>query len=132
VCSTAFDLIGGYRMNPAVALEAEAQFLTDFDLDGIGGDVDGIALTGSAKVFPLRGRQEIEPFLLAGLGYLDLDGPSVIDADESDWMFHIGGGVDFPIGPRSVFEIKASYRLPQDDVDDFEYWTLGANVQHRF
>jgi hypothetical protein len=128
----ALDLMGGYRMSSLVALEGELELLTDFDLDGIGDDVDGFALTGSAKIFPLQGRERVEPFVLGGLGYLDLDGPSVIDADESDWMLLIGGGVDFPIGERSIFEVKAAYHLPQGDVDDFEYWTLGANVQYRF
>ena len=41
--------------------------------------MEGIALTDSAKFFPMQRTEVIEPFLLAGLGYLDLDGPGVLN-----------------------------------------------------
>jgi hypothetical protein len=128
----AFDLLGGYRVTPQFAVEAQAQFLGDFDLDGIGGgDIDGIAFLAAAKLYPIPDAA-IQPFASAGLGFLDLDGPNRIDANESDWMFALGAGVDFPIADRTILEVKGDYRFPQDDLDDFEYWTLGANLQYRF
>lgn len=128
----ALDLIAGYRMNPLFAVEGEAQLLDDYDLDGVGGDVDGVALTGNAKFFPAAATSAIQPFLLAGMGLLSLDGPHRIDANETNWMYQIGAGVDFPIADRTLLEVKGTYRFPQGALDDFQYWTLGANVQYRF
>jgi hypothetical protein len=130
--SEALNLLAGYRVGPNVAFEVEAEFLSEFDLDGIGGNVDGVAATGSAKLFLGTDPDSIEPFLMLGLGFLDLDGPHAIDANESDWMFHLGAGVDFPIARQTLLELRASYRFPQGDLEDFEYWTLGANLQYRF
>jgi len=128
------DLIAGYRVSPFVAIEGEAQFLylTGFDLDGIGGDIDGVSLTGSAKVFPVPQSEGLEPFLLAGIGLLDLEGPHRIHANETNWMYQLGGGLNFPIGQETLFEVNAAYHFPQGHLDDFEYWTVGANVQYRF
>ena len=128
----ALNLLAGYRVDRNVALELEAEFLSEFDLDGAGGNVDGVAVTGSAKLFLGADPNSIEPFLMLGLGFLDLDGPHSIDANESDWLFHLGAGVDFPIARQTVLELRASYRFPQGDLSDFEYWTLGANLQYRF
>jgi hypothetical protein len=131
--SFALDLIGGYRVDSLVAYELEAEFLADFDVDGVGGgDIDGLALTGNIKLFPLQASDGGQPFLLLGLGLLELDGPDAIDADDTEPLLQIGGGLDFPISERAMFGVKATYRLPLDDLDDFEYWTLGANVQYRF
>jgi hypothetical protein len=117
-----------------LAIEGELQYLDEFDLDGVSGEIDGWTLSGSAKFFPLEPTQPIQPFLAGGLGIaeFDLDGPGGIDADDTDWMFLVGVGVDFPIADRTLLEVRASYRSPQDDLDDLEYWTLGANVQYRF
>ena len=130
--AAALDLLAGYRVTPQVAVEGQAQFLSDFDLDGIGGgDIDGVALTGSAKLFPVPA-SPIQPYALLGAGILDLDGPSRIDANETSWMFQLGAGVDFPIADRTLLEVRGDYRFPQGSLDDFQYWTLGANVQYRF
>jgi hypothetical protein len=128
----ALDLIAGYKMSSLFAIEGEAQLLDDFDLDGVGGDVDGVALTGNAKLFPLQATAAIQPFALVGLGLLALDGPHRIDANETNWMYQLGAGVDFPVAERALVEVKATYRFPQGALDDFEYWTLGANFQYRF
>ena len=128
----ALDLLAGYRMSSFLALEGEAQLLSDFDLDRTGGDVDGAALTGNAKLFPLPPTTVLQPFVLVGMGLLALDGPHRIDANKTNWMYQIGGGADFPVAERTLLEVKATYRFPQGSLDDFEYWTLGANVQYRF
>lgn len=132
--SVAIDLLGGYRVSSFVAIEGELQYLDEFDLDGFPGDIDGWTLTGSAKLFPLPATEVIQPFLAGGLGIaeFDLDGPGGIDADDTDWMFLLGAGIDVPVADRVLLEVRASYRFPQDDLDDLEYWTLGANVQYRF
>jgi hypothetical protein len=132
--SLALDLLGGYRVSSRVALEGELQYLDEFDLDGFPGEIDGWTLSGSVKLFPLEPTQPIQPFLAAGLGFaeFDLDGPGGLDGDESDWLFLVGAGIDFPIADRTLLEIRASYRSPDDDLDDLEYWTLGANLQYRF
>lgn len=130
--AAALDLFAGYRVRPELAVEAQAQFLSDFDLDGSGGgDIDGFALTGSAKVFPVTSGP-IQPFGLLGVGILDLDGPRRIDANETNWLFQLGAGIDFPVADRTILEVRGDYRFPQGALDDFEYWTLGANVQYRF
>jgi hypothetical protein len=132
--TAALDLIAGYRAHPVVALEGEIQLLyvPGFELDGIGGDVDGAALTGSAKLFPVPQTADLQPFFLLGGGLLDLDGPHRIDANKVNWMYQVGAGVDFPVADRTLFEVKATYRVPQGSLEDFEYWTVGANVQYRF
>jgi hypothetical protein len=132
----AIDLLAGYRLNPWVALEAEAQFLAEFDTDGTGGgDIDGMAFTGSAKLFPLQDaqlRQSFEPFLLLGAGLLDLDGPHRIDANDTNWMYLVGAGLDLPLDERLTAELKGTYRYPQGALSGFDYWTLGVNLQYKF
>jgi hypothetical protein len=130
----ALDLIAGYRMNEIVALEGEIQllYLPGFDLDGVGGDIDGVAFSGNAKLFPMQSAGEVDPFVLIGGGLLDFDGPHRIDANETNWMYQIGGGVDVEVADRTLVELKATYRFPQGALSSYDYWTLGANLQYRF
>jgi len=127
------DVLAGYRVSPLLAVEADAEFLWDFDLDQVaGGDIDGVALTGNAKLFPPMSTGVVQPFALVGAGLLDLDGPGRIDANNTNWMFNLGGGVDFPLTEAATVEVRGAYRFPQGALDDFRYWTVGANVQYHF
>jgi hypothetical protein len=133
----AIDLLAGYRLNEYVALEAEAQILAEFDTDpsGAGGDIDGVAWTASAKLFPLQdpqARASFDPFLLLGAGLLDLDGPHRIEANDTNWMYVIGAGLDLPLDEQFVAELKGTYRYPQGALSGFDYWTVGVNLQYRF
>jgi hypothetical protein len=132
--TAALDLLAGYRVHPNVAMEGEMQLLyvPGFELHGIGGEVEGGAFTGSAKLFPVPPGADLQPFFLLGGGLLALDGPHRIDANKVNWMYQVGAGVDFPVADRTLFEVKATYRVPQGSLEDFEYWTVGANVQYRF
>jgi len=133
----AWDALLGYRMSPHFAVEAQGQLVQAFNVDSRqvsrDGSVENWSLTLGAKVFPFEG--PIQPFLAAGFGLMDLRSSSrvtLLNEDTKDWVTAIGGGVDFPLGDRFTLELAGRYYLPQDELEPFEYWSAGANVQYRF
>ena len=136
---------GGYRFNERFAVEGEWEYFDGFDLDGtagpvsVDGDVDGWMLMASAKFYPMTGR--FEPYLLGGLGFMDVEADVSANAlgvgasfDEDDFapVWQLGLGLDFKANENWTVELETTYKFPTSDLDDFKFWTLGLNLQYRF
>ena len=131
----------GYRLHPHFATELQFDHYEDFDIDEsfVDGEVDGYSISAQAKyLFPLPG-ERIQPFFFLGAGLLhgDLDdsipiaGVSV-SGDTNEFFWRVGAGVDLYATENVVVGVEAVYNFPTGDLDDFEFWTLGAVLAYRF
>lgn len=130
-----FELYGGYRFHPNLALEAEFELLpeTDIDVSGVGkiADLESWTLTANGKFFPLTG--PVQPFVLLGLGVMDAEvnvGPFSDEA--TGFATRFGGGVDLYATENIVFSAGVDYVLPTGDVEDLDYVSYGGGFQYRF
>lgn len=119
----------GYRGMPWLAVEMLGEVLTTFDgKDAPNGDVDGFLVSLNARAIAPLGR--VEPWLMAGLGVLDVDTDR--SSRQEDFAFRSAAGVDLYLNPSWVLYGEASYLLPTGDVDRFDYATFGAGILFRF
>jgi len=133
-----FELTGGYRLHPNLALEGEFELLSDADIDvGALGDVaeiDTWTLTANAKAFALTGR--VQPYALLGLGlqHAELE-DSVglgVSEDESDFAARFGAGIDGYLTRNIVLYGGVDYVLPTDDLEDLDTVSFGGGLRFRF
>jgi opacity protein-like surface antigen len=122
----------GYRGLPYVAVEFLGEVLPKFEgSDSLDNDVSGFAVTINAKLLVPLGRAE--PYLMAGIGLLDIDE----DRDRrhnrrDDFAFRSAAGFDFYLTPRWVLYAEAAYMLPTGEVKRFDYATFGGGILFRF
>jgi opacity protein-like surface antigen len=147
----------GYRLNDYLAFELEYERITKFDVsDEVSfagltvrrdGEVDGWMAGINAKLYPLQtGR--LRPYLMGGIGYLQLDvdfddsvdGFGTFDGfsgDEKGAVVQVGLGVDLQLTDNWFVELEGSYKFPQADsgdfaLKDFQFFTVGGSIQFRF
>ena len=134
-----FNLWGGYRLIPNLALEVELAYLGGFDLKGTHLKMDALTLTGNVKAYVLTGR--FQPFAVAGIGMLNWRGedkdpaePSYhqLIASETDLAARFGAGIDVYLTESFALEVKASYVLSTRDLDGSDYIDLIIGGQIRF
>jgi len=120
----------GYRGYPYFGFELLGEVLTKFDDGGSdpAGDVDGFAVTANGKFFLPLGR--VEPWVMAGLGFLDIDRDN--NQRRDDIAFRFAGGLDAYVTPRFALYLEAAYMQPTGDVKDWSYATYGAGLLFRF
>jgi len=118
---------GGYRFGKWIATEFQYEWSGTFDGDRLGSEIDLYYFGLNAKVYPLQ--TWFQPYALVGVGalygYLDTNSG---DEDDTDLAFRFGGGAEIPILSRLRLTINGAYIQPLGDLDDFEYFTLGAGV----
>jgi opacity protein-like surface antigen len=118
---------GGYRFGKWIATELQYEWSGTFDGDRFGSEIDLYYFSVNAKVYPLQ--TWLQPYALVGVGalygYLDTNSG---DEDDTDLAFRFGGGAEIPILARLRLTINGAYMQPLGDLDDFEYFTLGAGV----
>jgi opacity protein-like surface antigen len=113
--SPGFDIRGGYRFHPNLAVEGDFQYFTGFDISEKGGSklatADTLAVTVNAKGYPLTGR--FQPYGLLGLGFMR----SYFEHGTNDSVFavRLGGGADFYATENIVVFVEGSYMLPTAD-----------------
>lgn len=119
----------GYRGLPWLGVEFLGEVLTTFDADDSrAADVDGYLVSVNARAIAPLGR--VEPWLMAGLGVLDVDTDRRSRRD--DFAFRSAAGVDLYLTAHWVLYGEASYLLPTGDVERFDYATFGAGILFRF
>jgi len=118
----------GYRGLPNVAVEFLGEVLPEFQGRGSGNDVNGFAVTVNGKLLLPLGR--LEPYLIAGIGLLDIDEDDRRQRD--DFAFRGGVGVDVHLSPHWTIYGEAAYLLPTGEVDDYDYATVGGGILFRF
>ncbi len=134
-----FKLYGGYRVNPAIALEVELEMLMDSDIEANGlnnaAEVNSWIATANAKIFWMHDR--IQPYTLMGMGMMsvtvdDSAGFSMNDPDRG-FAMRFGAGLDFYLTRSIVASVGANYILAAaSEIEDFDLVTYGAGLQYRF
>jgi hypothetical protein len=131
-----FDLWGGYRIIPNLALEVELAYLGGFDPKGTRINIKGLTLTGNVKAYVLTGR--FQPFAVAGIGMLnwrgeDRDALSYNDSvfSKADLAARFGGGIDVYLTEHFALEAKATYVLSTRELkgSDFVDLTFGGQIR---
>lgn len=119
----------GYRGLPNVGVEFLGEVLPEFDdRDSRDDDVSAFAVTVNGKLLLPLGRAE--PYLMAGIGILDIDEEGRSRRD--DFAFRAAGGLDFYLTPYWAIYGEAAYLLPVGEVDDFPFATFGGGLLFRF
>ena len=125
----------GYRLNPQLAVELQAEFVSNIEVDmKVSGvetsteDIGFFALTTNAKYFLLTGR--IQPYVVAGLGWgrsrvKPANGGSTERND--GWVARGGVGVAL-YGTRDVaLTLETSYVHPASGrIEDLDYLSFNA------
>jgi hypothetical protein len=132
-----FDVFAGYRLHPNFAAEGLFQYHHEFDMDP-NGHYGGWSMTANGKAYILTGR--IQPFVLAGLGYIDIDkarrprhvSPPLAAPSGNDFVMRFGGGVDFYINEMVAIGPEAAYVLPFGQANNLDMTTLSLDVRFRF
>jgi len=131
-----FDARVGYRLFPHLAGEIQFQWFpnADIDFDRKVATLDTMTLTGNAKFYLFTG--PIQPFLLAGAGFMHFDVEDQLDLDIGDkgdsFAARFGGGVEVYFTPRIVGTLDTSYVLPTGDADGLDQVSVSLGLQYRF
>jgi hypothetical protein len=119
----------GYRGTPHLAVELLGEVLPEFEGDGArDGDVRGFLVTANGKIFLPGGFAE--PWLMTGIGFLDIDANH--RQREDDIAFRFAAGLDAYLTPHWAIYLEAAYILPTGDVSDYRFSTYGAGLLFRF
>jgi opacity protein-like surface antigen len=128
----------GYRFHPHFAVEGHYEWTSGFDVGASGGpdvlELEGHAFTADAKGYLTTGRWQ--PFALVGLGFLygelsDKVGAG-FSADETAFAARFGAGFDTYLTENLAVTLDASYVVPTDDLDGFDYVSFGWGFQYHF
>jgi opacity protein-like surface antigen len=133
-----FNVYGGFRFHPNVAVEAEFEMMPGSDVKEFGltaAEIETWAFTGNAKIFFLSDQMQ-QPFLLVGIGVLhaELKDTMGLGLTESadDFGARFGGGVDHYFTENVALSVRVTYVLATGSVDVFDYVSFGAGLQYRF
>ena len=55
-----------------------------------------------------------------------------VSTDETDFAARFGGGIEAYLTETIALTFDASYVVPTDDLDDFNYVSLGWGLNYRF
>jgi opacity protein-like surface antigen len=130
---------GGYRINPAFALEIDVEWLakSDIDTNGINGaaEIESWVATANTKIFWMHDR--IQPYTLMGMGMMGatVDDSAAFSVNDPDngFAFRFGAGLDYYITRNIVASAGVNYILPaSQELEDLDIVTYGAGVGYRF
>jgi hypothetical protein len=132
--SNGFHVRAGYRVHPHVAVEARYEHYLGFETDPFPGHFEGWSLTGNVKGFILTGRWQ--PYLLFGMGYLDINYPGANRAGDArpgdDFAMRFGMGFDAHLSDLISIGPEIAYVLPVGDAEDLDFLTVGLGLQFNF
>lgn len=126
-----FNVRGGYRAHPNLAVEIEYEQYDDF-LDSRGADLEAWSLTANAKIYALTGC--IQPFALLGAGIAEFEASDskLGSGDADDFVARAGLGTDVYITENLAITTDASYMFTTGDIDDFDFVALSLGAMWRF
>lgn len=104
----------GWRLHPHVALEGTYQYYQDLDVD------DTWSTTFNVKPYILTGRWQ--PFVVAGLGYLDQN-------SGGEFVLRCGAGLDANINENWAVGPEIAYLIEPDSGDGFLTFAFGVTYK---
>jgi hypothetical protein len=114
-----------------VAVEVRYEHYLNFETDPGPGHFEGWGIYGNVKGFILTGRWQ--PFVLLGMGYMDLNYPGVNRANDpspgDDFAMRFGAGFDAHLSDLISIGPEVAYVLPFGDIDDLDMVTVGLGLQ---
>lgn len=131
--SWGYNVKGGYRFNQFFALEAGWEQWLEFDYSPGGnglGDFDGWMFSASGKGFFSDG--PIQPYLLAGLGWMGGNDSSPVGTDVHELALRFGGGIDLYASRNWAVSAEAAYVMGTGDLKDYDVIPVGLGVLYRF
>jgi opacity protein-like surface antigen len=132
--SNGFHVRAGYRVHPNVAIEARYEHYLGFETDPGPGHFEGWMATANVKGYILTGR--FQPFLLFGMGYLNMTYPGTNRAGDAnpgdDFAMRFGIGMDTCLTEHIAIGPEVAYVLPIGDVDDLSFVTVALGLQYKF
>lgn len=125
----------GYRAHKHIAVEAEFEWMNDFNIQTKGQIRLGRArlwnLTGNVKGYLLTGR--VQPYVLAGAGYGQADvTSSLVRLQPDGFVMRFGGGVDIYANEDFGVALEGAYVLPTGKLTDYNYVSVGIGFFLRF
>ena len=135
--SPGFHVRAGYRVHPNVAIEGLYEYMSEFDEDSFPAsrttnNYSAWAVTLNAKGYLLTGRWQ--PYLLYGLGYIDVNGHNVQNntgtGEGLDMRF--GAGMDACLTENIAIGPEVAYVLPFGDAANFDMITVALGLRYKF
>lgn len=127
----------GYRIHPRLAVEAQGEWYSEYNVDLLGveaAEFEGWSAALLGKAYLLTDR--FQPYALAGWGYLDVELSDKLglglSESSSGSVIRWGGGIDIYATRGLLLNLEASYALPLGSLDNLDFWTIGVGLQYRF
>jgi opacity protein-like surface antigen len=129
----------GYQFHPVFATEMQFQYYPGFDIvvDDDSGEtdidtLDGVSFGGNAKVILPLGRDGDGGglYALGGVGLLNLEDDA--GADDTEFMWRVGGGFDIHLTDNLTFNAEATYLGPTGDFHDFAMVPVVFGFRYQF
>lgn len=132
----------GYRAHEHFSVETQFEWLNRIELDSrvLGGmkqktEISLFALTGNLKGY-LLGRGKVQPYVVGGAGWgqsrTNPRGAGGPNERDDGFVYRLGAGVDLYGKPDIALSLEASYVVPEGNLDDLEYVSIGAGLTLRF
>ena len=130
--SLGLNFRGGYRFHPHLAAEAQFEWIEGFDVSGSSIEFETWTFTGNAKAYLLT--SQVQPYALFGMGVMqvEVDLPGGFTLQDEDFVVRVGGGIDVYASEYIVLSLEGVYVAPADDLNDFNYFSLGWGFLYRF
>ena len=99
-------------------------------------EADSLTLTADMKGYLLIGR--IQPYALAGLGFMHIDFedkigvPAAFDFSDTFFAIRLGGGIDYYWTENIVLDVELGGILTVEDPYDLNQFTFAFGMQYRF
>jgi opacity protein-like surface antigen len=78
----------------------------------------------------------LQPYLLAGLGYMHAKVKERFDTglggSDGDFAMRVGGGVDFYLTDYLVFQVELGGVVPTRNISGLDQFTFATGLQARF
>ena len=147
--SMGFNARGGYRFNEYLAIEGLYEYMDEFgktEKDPSGNkfkaDIGTNNFTLLGKVIlPGLGLSNLQPFVAAGLGFLEASGTGKLKVNgtkihggggETELSSRVDGGADYFFTPEISAFFDAGYVIPTEKFDNLHYLSLSAGVKYNF
>jgi hypothetical protein len=135
------NVAAGYRFHPLGALDLEFEYLDQFDFRGIDAQINrtfNISLNG--RLYPIATLFEpdsianrFQPFAKVGVAWMWVQGRALDEKlNDGNVAGRFGLGLDIYLTESIVLTAYGNYMLPNGDINDVQYASVGAGFQWRF